>query len=213
MALEFRQSAHHSPHQSPDLLQRELRTPSMQKLQQVPSLHHLRHHVVAAVGLIDALQAQQVLVVHSPQNFHLILETVEFLRMGTQHPLAENLGRKPLSVLQSQNLVNRSRGAAAQLADGLETSVETHLAQSAAQHAQPDAGKLAELDEERERESALVDESESFEGGGEQFCGRGNLRHCQDFLKLDGEAKSDGSHGALLLLGDGVEQQVVVLQA
>lgn len=78
-------------------------------------------------------------MVHSPQDFDLILETVELLRMGTQQFLAENLSSKALTVLETHHLVHGGRCATAQLADGLEIGVKTCLAQPATQDPQPNA--------------------------------------------------------------------------
>lgn len=66
--------------------------------------------------------------------------------------------------------------------------MEPRLAEPATEHSQPDAGKFTELDEERECDSFLVDESESLEGGDREFGRLVCLCLCQDFLKLDGEA-------------------------
>lgn len=78
----------------------------MQIFQQVATTHHLRYHIIAALSLVDPLKSQQVLMIHSSQDFDLILETVEFLMMSTEQLLAENLSSKTLPILETHNLVN-----------------------------------------------------------------------------------------------------------
>ena len=97
------------------------------------------------------------------QDFQLILETVELLRIRPQALLTENLGCQPLSILQTQHLVDGGSSSASQLADGLETCMETRLAQSASQDSQPDSGQFCELDEEGDLNTGLVGQSEPFE--------------------------------------------------
>jgi len=147
------------------------------------------------------------------QDFQLILETVEFLRVRPQAMLTENLGCQSLPVLQTQHLVDGGSGPASQLADGLETCMDTRLAQSESQHSQPDSGEFCELDEEGGLNTGLVGQSEPFEGAPGQALFAGLIGSGQYFLKGERQPKTNGRSGTRLLIICLKDQNIFILES
>lgn len=161
--LQLGQSLQNVVHYHADFLDLQIGLPVHEVLQKIAALQHLNNHIVAVISLEDSLKFQQIDMLKRPQDVDLILETVKLLRIIFQYLLREHLGSQSLSVLQANDLVNRSRTAFAQLPDRLELFMESKLIDVLSQEFHPDVGQLSKLDVAGDGFSVLVDESESFE--------------------------------------------------